>query len=76
MEKQRIDEIAANRLKLITPHQDTALHRDKKQMLKEQIPSPTCLVNSLVTPEGKKMMEISIFVSSIILICYPPCVLP
>ncbi len=37
MEKQRIEEIAANRLKLISPLLDTALDRDKKQMLKEQI---------------------------------------
>ncbi len=37
MEKQRIEEIAANRLKLISPLLDTALDRGKKQMLKEQI---------------------------------------
>ena len=37
MEKQRVEEIAANRLKLISPLLDTALDRDKKQMLKEQI---------------------------------------
>ena len=37
MEKQRMEEIAANRLKLISPLLDTALDRDKKQMLKEQI---------------------------------------
>lgn len=37
MEKQRTEEIAANRLKLISPLLDTALDRDKKQMLKEQI---------------------------------------
>ena len=32
MEKQRVEEIAANRLKLISPLLDTALDRDKKQM--------------------------------------------
>lgn len=37
MEKQRIEEIAANRLKLISPLLDTALDRDKRQMLKEQL---------------------------------------
>ena len=37
MEKQRIEEIAANRLKLISPLLDTALDRDKKQMMKEQL---------------------------------------
>lgn len=37
MEKQRMEEIAANRLKLISPLLDTALDRDKKQMLKEQL---------------------------------------
>jgi len=37
MERQRIEEIAANRLKLISPLLDTALDRDKRQMLKEQI---------------------------------------
>ncbi|MGL5436146.1 MAG: helix-turn-helix domain-containing protein [Lachnospiraceae bacterium] len=37
MEKQRIEEIAANRLKLISPLLDTTLDRDKKQMLKEQL---------------------------------------
>lgn len=37
MEKQRIEEIAANRLKLISPLLDTALDRDKKQMIKEQL---------------------------------------
>ena len=37
MKKQRMEEIAANRLKLISPLLDTALDRDKKQMLKEQI---------------------------------------
>ncbi len=37
MEKQRIEEIAANRLKLISPLLGTALDRVKKQVLKEQI---------------------------------------
>ena len=37
MEKERIEEIAANRLKLISPLLDPALDRDKKQMLKEQL---------------------------------------
>lgn len=37
MEKQRAEEIAANRLKLISPLLDTALDRDKKQMLREQL---------------------------------------
>lgn len=43
MEKQRIEEIAANRLKLISPLLDTALDRDKRQMLKEQLCSMTGL---------------------------------
>lgn len=37
MEKQRTEEIAANRLKLISPLLDPMLDKDKKQMLKEQI---------------------------------------
>ena len=37
MERTRAEEIAANRLKLISPLLDTALDRDKRQMLKEQI---------------------------------------
>jgi Transposase and inactivated derivatives, IS30 family len=37
MEKQRIEEIAANRLKLLSPLLDPALDRDKKQMMKEQL---------------------------------------
>lgn len=37
MEKQRTEEIAANRLKLISPLLDPALDRDKRQMLKEQL---------------------------------------
>lgn len=37
METQRIEEIAANRLKLISPLLDPALDRDKKQVLKEQL---------------------------------------
>ena len=43
MEKQRIEEIAANRLQLISPLLDPSLDRDKKQMLKEQI----CIQSSL-----------------------------
>ena len=37
MERTRAEEIAANRLKLISPLPDTAPDRDKRQMLKEQI---------------------------------------
>lgn len=37
MEKQRIEEIAANRLKLISPLLDPLLDKAKKQMLKEEI---------------------------------------
>ena len=37
MEKQRIEEIAANRLKLISPLTDPTLDKNKKQMLKEQL---------------------------------------
>ena len=37
MERQRIEELAANRLKLISPLLDTALDRDKKQMMREQL---------------------------------------
>lgn len=37
MNKQRMEEIAANRLKLIAPLTDLTLDQDKKQMLKEQL---------------------------------------
>ncbi|PWJ51572.1 DDE-type integrase/transposase/recombinase [Faecalicatena contorta] len=37
MEKQRIEEIAVNRLKLIAPLTDPVLDKDKRQMLKEKI---------------------------------------
>lgn len=37
MEKLRIEEIAANRLKLIAPLTDPTLDQDKRQMLKEQL---------------------------------------
>lgn len=37
MEKERMEEIAANRLKLIAPLLDPLLDKDKKQMLKEEI---------------------------------------
>jgi len=37
MEKQRMEEIAANRLKLIAPLTDPTLDKDKRQMLKEQL---------------------------------------
>jgi len=43
MEKERIEEIAANRLKLITPLLDPMLDKAKKQMLKEQICNQSAL---------------------------------
>jgi transposase InsO family protein len=43
MEKERIEEIAANRLKLITPLLDPMLDKGKKQLLKEQICSQSAL---------------------------------
>ena len=53
MEKQRIEEIAANRLQLISPLLDPSLDRDKKQMLKEQI----CIQSSLSERTIRRYLE-------------------
>lgn len=37
MENKRSEEIAANRLKVIVPHMDATLDKDKRQLLKEEI---------------------------------------
>lgn len=37
MENKRMEEIAANRLKVIAPLMDTAMDKDKRQLLKEEI---------------------------------------